>query len=326
MINLNKNITVIGCGRWGSFLAWYNNHIGNKVCLWGRTESQSLQTLLKTRSNDYVQLDDSIKITDDICFAMQASDIIIISISSQKLREFLMSVDKSLLKDKIIVLCMKGIEVSTGKRLTQVAIECGIDMKNVAVWLGPGHIQEFVKGVPNCMTIDSYSDILTKELVEKFNSPLIRFYYGADIIGNELGGATKNIIGIAAGMLDGYGYTSLKGPLMARGVREVSRLIQAAGGKPMTAYSLTHLGDYETTLFSPHSNNRSYGEAFAKKTPFPKLAEGVMTTKAVIDLANQYNIEMPITNCVYNILFNNAEPIKELESLFARNLKGEFDE
>ncbi|MEG1609318.1 MAG: NAD(P)H-dependent glycerol-3-phosphate dehydrogenase, partial [Clostridia bacterium] len=211
-----------------------------------------------------------------------------------------------------------------GKRLSEVAIECGLDKNNIAVWLGPGHIQEFVKGTPNCMTIDSYNQQLIVQLVEWFHSPIIRFYYGNDMIGNEIGGATKNIIGIAAGMLDGCGYSSLKGPLMSRGVREVSRLVVALGGHEQTAYGLTHLGDYETTLFSKYSNNRSFGEKFIKGENFEKLAEGVMTTKAVVQLAKTLNVDMPITQCVYNLLFEKADPEEQLKKLFDRNVKHEF--
>lgn len=319
-----KKITVIGCGRWGSFLAWYSNHIGHSVTVWGRSDSKSFLTLQHTHENEYVKLDDEIKFESDIAKALSNADIVIISISSQQLRSFLSSIDKSLLLNKKVVLCMKGIETATGKRLSEVAIECGVDKNNLAVWLGPGHIQEFVKGTPNCMTIDSYNENTTLELVECFHSPLIRFYFGNDMIGNEIGGATKNIIGIAAGMLDGCGYTSLKGPLMSRGVREVSRLIVALGGHEQTAYGLTHLGDYETTLFSKFSNNRAFGEKFIKGEAFDKLAEGVMTTKAVIELAKKYNVEMPITNCIYNLLFEKADPAVQLKMLFDRDVKHEF--
>lgn len=135
-----------------------------------------------------------------------------------------------------------------------------IDRSNkVAVWLGPGHIQDFYNGKPNCMVIDS-DDVNTRNyLVDILSSGLIRFYYGTDLIGNEIGAAIKNVIGIAAGMLDGLEMSSLKGALMSRGTIEVGRLIERMGGKIETAYGLCHLGDYEATLFSLHSHNRLYG-------------------------------------------------------------------
>lgn len=318
------NVTVLGCGRWGSFLAWYCNHIGCNVTIWGRKESANFDKLNSEHANEYVTLDDNIIVDSDLVRAIAKADIIIISISSQQLRNFLSQAPHNVFKDKNIILCMKGIETSTGKRLSEVAIECGIDKMHLAVWLGPGHIQDFIKGKPNCMTIDSYNSQLTKYLVDCLQSKIIRFYYGDDMIGNEIGGATKNIIGIAAGMLDGVEYSSLKGPLMSRGVREVSRLIKAMGGNEQTAYGLTHLGDYETTLFSKFSNNRSFGERFIKGEKFDKLAEGVMTTQAVNELAKKYGVDMPITKCIYNLLFEKADPSQQLRELFARDIKKEF--
>jgi glycerol-3-phosphate dehydrogenase (NAD(P)+) len=154
---------------------------------------------------------------------------------------------------------MKGLESSSGKRLSQVFSEEVGKNVNVAVWLGPGHVQEYVNNIPNCMVIGSENVDITKKIVQELNSDLIRFYYGQDLIGNEMGAATKNVIGIAAGMLDGLNYSSLKGSLMARGTREISRLVSVMGGSDLTIYGLSHLGDYEATLFSMHSNNRKFG-------------------------------------------------------------------
>lgn len=120
------------------------------------------------------------------------------------------------------------------------------------------------KGIPNCMVIDSKNHEIKEKLVNSFSSSLIRFYVGTDLIGSEIGAAAKNVIGIAAGMLDGFGYASLKGALMARGTREIARLIKALGGNEMSAYGLCHLGDYEATLFSKWSHNRSYGENYVR--------------------------------------------------------------
>ena len=119
---------------------------------------------------------------------------------------------------------MKGLEIGTGERLSEIARE-NLDPSNkVAVWIGPGHVQEFYRGIPNCMVIDSEDEETKRYLVDSFSSDLIRFYYGQDLVGNEVGAAAKNVIGIAAGMLDGLGLSSLKGALMSRGTREVARL------------------------------------------------------------------------------------------------------
>lgn len=228
------------------------------------------------------------------------------------------------LKDKTFVLCMKGIEIATGNRLTEIVEEFIDSTSSVAVWLGPGHVQEFYSGRPNCMVIDSNNNEVKKYLVNLFSSDLIRFYYGNDLIGNEIGGASKNVIGIAAGMLDGLGLSSLKGALMSRGTREVARLIKAMGGSELSAYGLCHLGDYEATVFSEFSHNRRFGELIISNQQFDSLAEGYYTVKALMDLAERLEVELPICEAVFNILYNSAEPKGELEKLFLRSIKNEF--
>ena len=143
-------------------------------------------------------------------------------------------------------------------------------------------------------------------------------------LGSEIGAAAKNVIGIAAGILDGLGYTSLKGGLMARGTQEISRLIEALGGNKMSAFGLCHLGDYEATLFSPWSHNRMYGEDFVTGKKFEKLAEGVMTSKALCKLGEEYHVDLPIVKAVYRALFENADVMEEIQQLFLRSVKKEF--
>ncbi len=219
---------------------------------------------------------------------------------------------------------MKGLEGSSGKRLSQVfGEEVGKNI-NLAVWVGPGHVQDFVNNIPNCMVIGSENIEITKKIVQEFNSDLIRFYYGQDLIGNEIGAATKNVMGIAAGMLDGLNYSSLKGSLMARGTREISRLVRAMGGNDLTIYGLSHLGDYEATLFSPHSHNRKFGQAFVEGERFGKLAEGVSTVKALRELSLQYDVDLPLCNAIYEVLFENKNAKETLEDLFLRPVKFEF--
>lgn len=298
------NISVLGCGRWGSFLAWYQSRIlNNSVILWGERGRRSFEELAKNRRNEFVGLPEEITLSCDLPSAIAFADVVIISISSQSLRSFLSKAAPYGIAKKKVVLCMKGIEEGSGKRLSEVAEECGIPSENIAVWVGPGHIQAFVAGIPNCMLIDSKNTELTKFLADSFKSNLIRFYYGNDLIGTEVGAAAKNVLGIVAGILDGCGYGALKGPLMARGAFEVASLIKAMGGDFNSAYGLAHLGDYETTLFSEYSNNRKYGELMAHGVKFDKLAEGVMTAKAMKELGEKYSIDLPITNAVYEACF-----------------------
>lgn len=316
-------ITVIGCGRWGSFLAWYLDRIGHEVTLYGREGSRNMQAFLETRSNGLLTLPPSVTLSTSLS-SVDGADTVVISVDSQGLRALLSELSAHGFENKTVVLCMKGIEIATGKRLSEVAAECLAASCAVAVWLGPGHVQEFYGGTPNCMVIDS-ADVGAKErLVQAFSSDLIRLYYGEDLVGNEIGAAAKNVIGIAAGMLDGYGLSSLKGALMARGSREVARLIRAMGGNELSAYGLCHLGDYEATVFSQFSHNRRFGEAFIKGEEFSSLAEGYYTVCALMKLEEQYGVELPICRAVYRILYEKKDAKTVLGELFDRALKNEF--
>ncbi len=316
-------VSVIGNGRWGSFIAWYLDRTGHEVLLGGCAGSPDSLRFEETRTNGIVTLPKSITLNDDTQTALLA-DTIVISVPSQSLRGLFCEIKALGAKGKLFVLCMKGIEISTGKRLSEVFGEILGDENRVAVWLGPGHPQEFVRGVPNCMIIDAQNTADKEHLVSEFGSDLIRFYYGEDLIGNEIGAAAKNVVGIAAGMLDGFGLSSLKGALMSRGTREYARLIKALGGKDFSAYGLCHLGDYEATVFSPHSHNRRFGEMLIKGEKFEKLAEGYYTVKALMKLAADTGTELPISEALYRVLYENLEPKLALEQLFSRSLKQEF--
>ena len=317
-------ICVIGCGRWGSLITWYLNHIGHEVTLYGRKDSARMHRFLETRKNDLLRLPESVRLTTDLQ-AVCAAETVIISVNSQGLQALMEELKPLELRDKTFVLCMKGIEIGTGRRLSQVAHDNLHSSNRVAVWLGPGHVQEFYHGIPTCMVIDSDDEETKNRLVQAFSGELIRFYYGADLLGNEVGAAAKNVVGIAAGMLDGAGLSSLKGALMSRGTREVARLIHAMGGSELSAYGLCHLGDYEATVFSRWSHNRQFGESFIRGEEYTKLAEGYYTVCAMLDLGRQYNVELPISQAVYDILYENANPSEVLQDLFARDLKGEFE-
>lgn len=318
-------VSVLGCGRWGSCIAWYLDKIGHEVLSGGLENAPEFIELKTKRHNDYLEYPDSIEVSSDLKYSVERAEVIVISISAQHLREYMADISKHDLKGKTIVLCMKGVEVTTGKRLTEV-VEEFIDKSetNVAVWVGPGHPQDYVKGVPNCMVIDSDKDCIKEMLVNEFSSSLIRMYIGTDLIGSEIGAAAKNVIGIVAGLLDGLHYQSLKGALMARGAHEISRLIGKMGGNPLSAYGLCHLGDYEATLFSKWSHNRMYGEAYVKGNKFEKLAEGVMTTKALVKLSEENSVDMPIVKACYSVLFENKKVEDAIDELFDRKVKKEF--
>ncbi len=319
-------ITVIGCGRWGSCIAWYCDSVKHhQVTLYGLTNAPDYQRFLAERRNDYITLPDSIRLTDDLEDAVSASDTIVVSIGAQQFRGFLQDmVSRVPIGGKTFVLCMKGLESGTGKRLTQIFHEEVSAAAKVAIWVGPGHVQDYYAGRPSCMIIGSEDIETTKFLVRELNSSLIRFYYGQDLIGCEIGAASKNVMGIAAGMLDGFDCPGLKGALMARGAREIARLVRAMGGNELTVYGLSHLGDYQATLFSEYSHNRMYGENYIKGIPMTKLAEGVDTSKALVRLSELHGVELPISQSIYQVLFEKKDPRSTLDGMFERTTKFEF--
>lgn len=319
-----ENVSVIGCGRWGGFLGYYMATYKNaNVLMHGLSSDPNYQSLVKTGKNDYVSMPSNVSYTTKIDKTLK-NDFIVISIGCQGLRGVCHQLNKYDLKGKKFLLAMKGLEESSGKRLTQVFNE-EIHQPDVAVavLLGPGHVQDYLKEIPSCVVIDSEDYMAKKKIADFMNSDLIRVYYGDDLIGNEIGGALKNVIGLAAGILDGLNWSGLKGALMARAPIEVGRLIEFYGGEAKTAYGLSHLGDYEATLFSPHSHNRQYGETLVKGPRFAKLAEGVATLKAVHALKGK--VDMPICEVLYGTVYENKDPKEQINKLFQRPNRAEFE-
>ena len=316
-------MSVIGCGRWGSFIAWYLHHIGHEVTLYGREGSAHMAQFMQTRSNGLVTFGPDVRLTCGLYEAMRA-EVICISVGAQSLSQLMAQLARYEVSQKTFVLCMKGIEVGTCRRLSQIARDALGEACGVAVWLGPGQVQEFLAGVPNCMVIDSDSEAVKERLVGLLSGGLIRFYYGTDLIGNEIGAAAKNVVGIAAGMLDGMGVSSLKGALMSRGTREIARLIAAMGGSERSAYGLCHLGDYEATVFSKYSHNRRFGELFVTGQTYSELAEGDATVRALCAMADKTGVELPICRTVHAVLHEGADAGEAMGRLFTRSLKHEF--
>jgi len=346
--NKEKNIAVLGCGRWASFHSWYQSvRLEHNVLMWGRSDDPMYQQLSTIRKNDFWELPENVNCSSDLREVLCFSDYIIIVISAQGMRDLAPRIAKTLSEmknhsHKKFILCMKGIDDTTLERLSELLrrefdkYKGKIDA-TISVWLGPGHIQEFLEGQPGVMIIDSEDRKTAIHIAEKFKSSSMKLYAGNDIIGAEVGAAAKNVFGIVAGILDGANLSSLKGALMARGVFEVSRLIVAMGGKKLTPYGLSHLGDFEATLFSRNSNNRRFGEAVikhikeknelskdvAKELRLP-LAEGVASAKAIYELSKKYEVEIPITKFVYEVLHKGKDPFDGFKELFLRGNLDEF--
>jgi len=318
------NVTILGCGRWASFHAWYQAEVlKNNVLVWG-LEDETFKQISTTRRNEFITLPSSVEFTTDLKKAIDFAEYILIVISAQAMPEFSKRIGDLKPMGKTFVLCMKGIIHTTGERLSEVLLKNIGDSNKAAVWVGPGHTQEFAQGIPNVMLIASSDEKTTYRIVEKFKSKLVRLYRGEDLLGAEIGAAAKNVLGIMAGILDASGQYCLKGALMARGAFEVSNLIVAMGGQQLTAYGISHLGDYESTLFSKHSSNRNFGEMFyrGEKTEF--LAEGVDTSKALNYLAKKYKVDMPICRLCYEILHKGKDMKSGMRELFERKDGKEF--
>ena len=321
-----QKISLIGCGRWGTFLGWYaGNYCGfSQVDMYDIPTSPNFIELLNTRKNPYLTLSDNMVLHDKIDDVLQ-NDIIIVSVGCQHFRELCKQLNTFNLKGKTFLLAMKGLETPSAATMFDIMREEVKQDIHIAILAGPGHVQDYMKGVPSCAVIDSDEEETKDKLIKALQSDLIRFYYGSDLIGNQVGAALKNVIGLAAGILDGLEWYGLKGALMARAPIEVGRLIAYFGGNPRTAYGLAHLGDYEATLFSQHSHNRMFGEKFARGEDFGKLAEGVPTLQAVKLIADRENIDMPICQALYKAIYEKADIKETIKAMFGRDLKQEFE-
>ncbi len=319
-----SNISLIGCGRWGTFLGWYAaNYCGFDVDMYDIPTSPNFIELRDTRKNPYLSLSDNMYLHDNLA-AVLNNDMIIISIGCQYFRGLCKELSAYDLNGKTFLLAMKGLEYPNASTMLDIMRQEIKQDIHIGTLGGPGHVQDYMKKVPSCAVIDSDEEATKDFLIKALSSDLIRFYYGADLVGNQVGAALKNVIGIAAGILDGLEWYGLKGALMARAPVEVGRFIAALGGDCRTAYGLSHLGDYEATLFSKHSHNRTYGENFARGENFGKLAEGVATLKAVKQIADEKGVDMPICQALYRVIYENADIKSTIRSMFERQLKQEF--
>lgn len=320
-----KKISLIGCGRWGTFLGWYAaNYCVGHVDMYDIPASPNFIELEETRKNSYLSLSENMELHHNLADVL-CNDTIIISVGCQYFRGLCKELNNYDLNGKTFLLAMKGLEEPGAAIMHQIMRDEIKQDIHIAVLAGPGHVQDYMKGVPSCAVIDSDEDETKDRLIKLLQSDLIRFYYGSDLIGNQIGAALKNVIGLAAGILDGLEWYGLKGALMARAPIEVGRFIKYAGGNPHTAYGLAHLGDYEATLFSKHSHNRTYGEMFARGGDFGKLAEGVPTLKAVKIIADAKGIDMPICQALYKVIYEKADIKSTIKEMFERDLKKEFE-
>lgn len=308
---------VLGCGRWGSFVAWYLNSLGNEVKLWGRPESIKMADLLKYKRNSYINFETEAKVfmTTDLKTTVEEAEYVFVAIHSQGFAEFMKELSTFDLSKKIFVLCMKGLDFETHERMSQIAKKY-IDINNIAVMAGPGQPAECVEGKKTCMVIDSDNIPLEEDLAKKLRSDLIHFDTGGDLIGTEISSVCKDIIGIAGGMLDGLKQKPLKGALMVYATREVASLITKMGGVSETAYGICLLGDFEASMFSENSLTRKLGETLVVGGEFDEKMQGLDNVKSVYELSKKYDVKMPVCNAVYEVVYNKKDPKEVMEQVF----------
>jgi glycerol-3-phosphate dehydrogenase (NAD(P)+) len=336
-----KQIAILGGGAWGLALAKLLNENGNHLSLW-EYNSKFVDLIRNTNSNPFllkdIMIPESIQVTNDMeeCLLIQ-TEYLIFAIPSQFLRASVKKAAKSIASLeslKGIINVAKGVEETTLKRMSEVLTEeLPESVHNKIMTLsGPSHAEEVARKIPTAVVIAGGNEQLLKDVQQLFSNDYFRVYRSYDLIGVEIGGAVKNIISIAAGIIDGIGYgDNTKGALLTRGVVEIQRLGIALGANPETFLGLSGMGDLITTAISQHSRNRFVGYEIGKGKKLTDIlssmnavAEGVATTRSIYDLKTRLSVDMPITEQIYEVLFQNKAPQKAIIQLMTRSLKEEI--
>ena len=331
-----KKISVLGTGGWGTALSIVLHNKGHNVTLWGSTPDY-VEHLKKHRENKKylkgIEIPSDLKITSDIAEAQIETDLIVIAIPTPYVRKTIKPFKDHCLPGTPIVSVIKGIENETLMRGSEILRDV-LGEHPIALLLGPSHAEEVARKLPTTVVIACNDIQVAKEIQDIFITERFRVYTNTDVIGVEIGTSIKNVIAIAAGICDGLGFgDNSKAALITRGLAEMTRLGVAMGGQRDTFSGLAGLGDLITTCVSPYGRNRLVGEQIAKGKKLSQIleemdqvAEGILTTKSVCKLANKYNVEMPITKEIYNVLFEDKDPIKAVNELMVREPKSEIEE
>ena len=331
-------VSVLGAGSWGTTLAVHLCNNGHDVTLWEINNNQVIK-LKNDRENKLflpgIMLPEGLNVINDISLTVADSELMVFAVPSHFMRETAIKINQywSDSQNLTVVSVSKGLELKTHKRISQVLLEelTGLSEDNFCALSGPSHAEEVSRGVPTALVAASHSPATAKLVQDLFFSSTLRVYVGDDVIGNELGGSLKNTIAIAAGIVDGADFgDNTKAALMTRALVEMSRMGVALGAKIETFQGLAGMGDMIVTCLSRHSRNRHVGEEIGKGKSLEEVldemtmvAEGVNTTKAIRELSEELNIEMPISDQVYKVLFENKSPRTAVEDLMMRDPKSE---
>ena len=326
-----KNICIIGSGSWGVALAIHAAKMGNKVKIWSFAEEEAdlINNEKKCKFLPDAVIPDGVVCTTNIKKAIEGSDMILHVTPSKFTRDTIKKY-KDFVKDQPVIICSKGFEANTLYTLSQVASE---EMPNVKIGVltGPSHAEEVSLEVPTAIVIASKHIDIQYEVQDTFMNENMRIYTTSDVRGAELGGALKNIIAFCAGIIAELNMgDNTFAALITRGLTEISRLGVAMGGNHNTFYGLSGLGDLIVTCLSEHSRNRRAGRCIGRGLSIEETKKEVGMTIESIDnievayqLAHKYNIEMPIVNTVYNVLFNELKPQDAVIKLMTRQKKCE---
>ena len=304
-----------------------------RVSLWMRNSQYAADTVEHRENRRHlagVKIPERISITADIAQAMTACDLIILAVPTQFVRAVLQELAPHIPAGIPVVSAVKGVELSTFCRPSQILVE-SIGPRDVAVLGGPSHAEEFGRRLPCSVVAASSNPDFAKTVQQRLNTPRFRVYTSLDILGVELAGAIKNVIGIAAGICDGLGYgDNAKSALVTRGGVEIARFGVACGALPTTFSGLAGIGDLVTTCFSRHGRNRMVGERLGHGESLSEIlagmtsvAEGVATTQSLYALSLAQGIDMPIVKEVHAVLFAGKSPAEATNSLMQRPPKDE---
>lgn len=334
---MNKKILVIGGGSWGTALAIsLSEKKENTVYLYFRDRAYKMEiehTRINRKYLPNVTIPESVRLTDDLMQDLDQMDLIVLAVSSQQCRSVLEQVKDTIKPSCVIVNVSKGLEKDTHLRISQISKE--ICPNNPYVVLsGPSHAEEVAIKMPTTLVASS-EDARAQHLVQDvFRSSFLRIYSNSDVIGVELGGTVKNIIAFTIGMLDGLRFgDNSKAAIMTRGISEMARFGVAMGANVTTFSGLSGIGDLIVTCTSEHSRNRRAGYLLGSGATLEEtlkqvgmVVEGVVATKVVHEIATEKNIEMPITNQLYRILYEGQSVAEAKEILMAREQKSEMED
>ncbi|NJP65136.1 NAD(P)-dependent glycerol-3-phosphate dehydrogenase [Streptomyces sp. ventii] len=332
---MNRRVAVLGTGSWGTAFAMVLADAGCAVTLCAR-RPEIAETVNRTRINaEYlpgVVLPDGVRATTDPAEALAGAEFVVLSVPSQTLRENLAAWRPLLADDAVLVSLMKGVELGTAKRMSEVIQEVAdVPATRVAVLTGPNLAMEVAARQPAAAVAACADPDVARRLQHACHTSYFRPYTNTDVIGCELGGAVKNVIGLAVGIANGMGLgDNTKASLITRGLAETSRLGLAMGADPTTFAGLAGMGDLVATCSSPLSRNNTFGTSLGRgmtldeaRAATRQTAEGVKSCRSVLDLARRNGVEMPITETVVNIVHRGTSPKVALQELMARSAKAE---